>query len=1332
MRPPLLLCISLLLVFGLGSGAGHASFGPVWEVVPSRLRRRSMMRGALLVRSWHERLWGGQGHYGDTDDPFGTSSSFFDDFSRDPFMEQCAYQPDVDVAYGMTRGSKASVTPDLADIVAPRFVSGWDDFYAQPTWSATTNEQPDWSATTDDQPDWNATVHSRVRAVLRSTMASAVRLRWDVGLWWLVVLVLCIAPALAADPEASAKTEEPHSASPPMHPNRSGGTLGLRLLAPGLGPKILIAILTAIATSAAVCWMVPGFNAGQAARLPPAWGPEMQQTYPFRRWMQDVLLWSVASDLDGSRKAALLIMQLKGGAQELARGYPPQTLIQGGLINGVQADPLTYVIHGLAERFAALGEELRLGSITELLSFSRNHHQHERIDEILVRFDVARQRAHDEGQLTVSITGLTWLLLRAVGVSDSQLLQILTPFGGNFPQTEQELQVLKQQLRRMGHVLENSPGNIASALRGSQNHRGYFADEVNAQTHAFHASQSEPHPDASHDQGWALPDSGWGGAASVPAYAAWDAADSDNWTDTETASSVDDLEPVTSTPEGSSDPAAISEHLWWAYNKAKMQWRQHLRKPPRAVRRYARRYLKGKGKGKGSTRPDARAFLSELADEDVHQVFKGARKGKGKGFRHTKGKGKGRRTNPRGKDGAVMRCFRCGSETHLSKECHLPRTDGVAPRPEAAANRTFLVEEASEIPNQGPLSGLVFMAMLAGDGSAHYAQEAQPSSAAQSDSSWQMPDGAGASAPDIDPWADFLRARAHGAPYVQAQPPPRPPGTFFGPNVAPPQPEAFSRMPTQTPFQHRQENEASAGTIHLRAAPATLPEFINLPALGFLKDTVGHRDPSHAPLLPAAGPSSLDPGNQMSLERLMQATSFANSRWLGQATSFHAATVSTQSGLSREHHVQLQSFHETQQASAAHRKRTEEARASNKRAGRQLVIPSAHDPQPYEQVDVQCALCQDVFLEADLVLRLMCRHLFHAECWGRYLIHEEAVMSCPVCRGSARVVSRFTYVPEASGDDHAAQAPSEPASEAQGSAGTQTPPARGPSTYDIYTPPRNDRPNADLEPGQESPYHHFPWWPSLPAENNPDQDAVYHTTTAHPNFNSLLIDPGAYTNLAGLNWIRSMAQVCLDQGLSPVQSRLAQPMHIQGVGSGSQQCTWTVKLPISLQSLVDGQESTAVHEFETPVVGGSGSSLPALLGLKSLRAKEAILVLSSNDTELRLILPGPGGVNIEGSPGTVEYPLLTAPSGHLLLRCDLFEDRKPTALAAAASVFPVAGKSDNAKRARSTQMSQGIEFGHGLHVQRLSETDPTAPEASASSVRQRRSHPERKSSPASN
>ena len=471
------------------------------------------MRGALFVRSWHERLWRGQGHLGDTDDPFGTSSAFFDDFSRDHISEQCAYQPDMNFLYEATRGDEASDTSYTAAARVLSLVPGWDDFYDQPAWNATTYDQPDWSATTCDQPTWSATTcdqpawsattcdqpawsattcdqlvwsattyeqpdrnaitHARslpnsqpVRVALRKTDSVAARFRWDIGLWWLVVMVLCVTPALTEDPDASARTAVPTPTSSPPHLNHAGGNRGIRLIALGLGPKTLLVMLTVVAASAAVCWMVPGFNAGQAARLPPAWGPEMQQTYPFRRWMQDVLLWSVASDLDGSRKAALLIMQLKGGAQELARGYPPQTLIQGGLINGVQADPLTYIIHGLAERFAALGEELRLGSITELLSFSRNNHQHERIDEILVRFDVARQRAHDEGQLTVSITGLTWLLLRAVGVSDVQLLQILTPFGGNFPQTEQELQLLKQQLRRMGHVLENSPGNIASALRG--------------------------------------------------------------------------------------------------------------------------------------------------------------------------------------------------------------------------------------------------------------------------------------------------------------------------------------------------------------------------------------------------------------------------------------------------------------------------------------------------------------------------------------------------------------------------------------------------------------------------------------------------------------------------------------------------------------------------------------------------------------------------------------------------------------------------------------------------------------------------------------------------
>ena len=97
-------------------------------------------------------------------------------------------------------------------------------------------------------------------------------------------------------------------------------------------------------------------------------------------------------------------MSLKGTAYEFCRTIPPMTLIHGGAINGHHVDPLTYIMHALAERFADLGEELRLTSITDLFNFSRQGN--ERIDELITRFDLIRQRSFDLGQLTMSITGL--------------------------------------------------------------------------------------------------------------------------------------------------------------------------------------------------------------------------------------------------------------------------------------------------------------------------------------------------------------------------------------------------------------------------------------------------------------------------------------------------------------------------------------------------------------------------------------------------------------------------------------------------------------------------------------------------------------------------------------------------------------------------------------------------------------------------------------------------------------------------------------------------------------------------------------------------------------
>ena len=70
-------------------------------------------------------------------------------------------------------------------------------------------------------------------------------------------------------------------------------------------------------------------------QLPPPWGPEMAERYPFQTYARGVMIWSILTDLDSRRKCAAVILQLRGGARELARQMPPQAIIAGGLINGV-------------------------------------------------------------------------------------------------------------------------------------------------------------------------------------------------------------------------------------------------------------------------------------------------------------------------------------------------------------------------------------------------------------------------------------------------------------------------------------------------------------------------------------------------------------------------------------------------------------------------------------------------------------------------------------------------------------------------------------------------------------------------------------------------------------------------------------------------------------------------------------------------------------------------------------------------------------------------------------------------------------------------------------
>ena len=55
-----------------------------------------------------------------------------------------------------------------------------------------------------------------------------------------------------------------------------------------------------------------------------------------------------------------------------------------------------------------------------------------------------------------------------------------------------------------------------------------------------------------------------------------------------------------------------------------------------------------------------------------------------------------------------------------------------------------------------------------------------------------------------------------------------------------------------------------------------------------------------------------------------------------------------------------------------------------------------------------------------------------------------------------------------------------------------------------------------------------------------------------------------------------------------------------------------------------------------------------------MEEKDSVLILRKG--KQMIAFPGPGGYKIEWSPGTNLLPMIPAPSGHLVIPCDLFEE----------------------------------------------------------------------------
>ena len=109
---------------------------------------------------------------------------------------------------------------------------------------------------------------------------------------------------------------------------------------------------------------------------------------------------------------------------------------------------------------------------------------------------------------------------------------------------------------------------------------------------------------------------------------------------------------------------------------------------------------------------------------------------------------------------------------------------------------------------------------------------------------------------------------------------------------------------------------------------------------------------------------------------------------------------------------------------------------------------------------------------------------------------------------------------------------------------------------------------------------------------------------------------------------------------------------------------------------------------------GSGSQLPLIVGLKSLKTKNAVLELE--DGKEMMTFPGPGGYQINWSPGTVRIPMEQAMSGHLMVACDNYDllPQNRGGIEPAISTLPVIPEQD-------AKTSQNV---HSVQVQ-----DPATP-----------------------
>ena len=242
--------------------------------------------------------------------------------------------------------------------------------------------------------------------------------------------------------------------------------------------------------------------------------------------------------------------------------------------------------------------------------------------------------------------------------------------------------------------------------------------------------------------------------------------------------------------------------------------------------------------------------------------------------------------------------------------------------------------------------------------------------------------------------------------------------------------------------------------------------------------------------------------------------------------------------------------------------------------------------------DGTCLICLEDFEHGAWLVRLVCRHQFHLQCWDTNVAVTQDATVCPTCRGPGTMIARrYRYVHPSTVD---------------------------PSTLDGGEASDNSYATAQSQTDGSGVV--LPWWPTQGQQPEP----YYHASVQLPDGRlALVVDVGAWTNLTGSKFARAQADRAAAAGRKPSASKLAKPLRVQGVGSGTPQTTWQCELPIAIP---DGSGRAFDHTYTAPTLQGAGEDLPALLGMKTITEHEGVLECGRGKE--RLTFPGPGGYTI--------------------------------------------------------------------------------------------------------